>query len=41
MTIKFLSHVAVGTDGSTCIGFSIAEALIAQGTKRVYITDHN
>lgn len=39
MTIKLLSHVA--TDGSTCIGFSIAEALIAQGAKRVYITDHN
>ncbi|MEP7456393.1 SDR family oxidoreductase [Phyllobacterium sp. SB3] len=38
MSAKFLNHVSVVTGGSTGIGFSIAQALIAQGTKRVYIT---
>ncbi|RUZ70206.1 SDR family NAD(P)-dependent oxidoreductase, partial [Mesorhizobium sp. M7A.F.Ca.US.006.01.1.1] len=38
MSTKFLDHVSVVTGGSTGIGFSIAQALIAQGAKRVYIT---
>jgi NAD(P)-dependent dehydrogenase (short-subunit alcohol dehydrogenase family) len=38
VSTKFLNHVSVVTGGSTGIGFSIAEALVAQGAKRVYIT---
>lgn len=38
MTTKFVKHVAVATGGSTGIGFSIAQALIAQDAKRVYST---
>ncbi|MDR9754175.1 SDR family oxidoreductase [Pseudomonas sp. SZMC_28357] len=38
MNDKFANKVAVVTGGSTGIGFSIAEALITQGAKRVYIT---
>ena len=38
MSGKFSDQVAVVTGGSTGIGFSIAQALIAEGAKRVYIT---
>ncbi len=38
MSFKFSNHVAVVTGGSSGIGFSIAQALILQGVKRVYIT---
>jgi NAD(P)-dependent dehydrogenase (short-subunit alcohol dehydrogenase family) len=38
MSTKFLDHVSVVTGGSTGIGFSIAQALIAEGAKRIYIT---
>ena len=38
MSKKFLNKVAVVTGGSTGIGFSIAEALLAEGARRVYIT---
>jgi NAD(P)-dependent dehydrogenase (short-subunit alcohol dehydrogenase family) len=38
MSTKFSNHVSVVTGGSTGIGFSIAQALIEQGAKRVYIT---
>jgi NAD(P)-dependent dehydrogenase (short-subunit alcohol dehydrogenase family) len=35
---KFENHVSVVTGGSTGIGFSIAQGLIAEGARRVYIT---
>lgn len=35
---KFHNQVAVVTGGSTGIGFAIADALIGQGAKRVYLT---
>lgn len=38
MTGKFLNQVAVVTGASTGIGFAIAQALVAEGIKRVYIT---
>lgn len=38
MSGNFTNHVAVVTGASTGIGFAIAQALIAQGAKRVYIT---
>ncbi|MCS3470072.1 NAD(P)-dependent dehydrogenase (short-subunit alcohol dehydrogenase family) [Pseudomonas sp. JUb42] len=38
MSGKFSNQVAVVTGGSTGIGFSIAQALIAEGAQRVYIT---
>ena len=38
MATKLLSHVSVVTGGLTEIGLSIAEALIVEGAKRVYIT---
>jgi len=38
MSDKFSDQVAVVTGASTGIGFSIAQGLIAQGAKRVYIT---
>jgi NAD(P)-dependent dehydrogenase (short-subunit alcohol dehydrogenase family) len=38
MSGKFAQQVAVVTGGSTGIGFSIAQGLIAEGAKRVYIT---
>jgi NAD(P)-dependent dehydrogenase (short-subunit alcohol dehydrogenase family) len=38
MSGKFSNQVAVVTGGSTGIGFSIAQALIADGAKRVYIS---
>jgi len=38
MSGKFSDQVAVVTGASTGIGFSIAQGLIAQGAKRVYIT---
>ncbi|MGB5958842.1 SDR family NAD(P)-dependent oxidoreductase [Pseudomonas sp.] len=38
MSGKFIDQVAVVTGGSTGIGFAIAQGLIAEGAKRVYIT---
>lgn len=38
MSGKFINQVAVITGGSTGIGFAIAQALISEGAKRVYIT---
>lgn len=38
MSDKFLNKVAVVTGGSTGIGFSIAQALLAEGASRVYVT---
>lgn len=38
MSGKFINQVAVVTGGSTGIGFAIAQALLAEGAKRVYIT---
>ena len=38
MSGKFTHQVAVVTGASTGIGFAIAQALIAEGAKRVYIT---
>ncbi|MBF8745115.1 SDR family oxidoreductase [Pseudomonas putida] len=38
MSAKFIDQVAVVTGGSTGIGFAIAQGLIAEGAKRVYIT---
>lgn len=38
MSQKFLNQIAVVTGGSTGIGFAIANALLAEGAKRVYIT---
>lgn len=38
MSYNFTDQVAVVTGGSTGIGFSIAQALLAAGAKRVYIT---
>jgi NAD(P)-dependent dehydrogenase (short-subunit alcohol dehydrogenase family) len=38
MSGKFSNQVALVTGGSTGIGFSIAQALIAEGAQRVYIT---
>ena len=38
MSEKFSQQVAVVTGGSTGIGFAIAQALLAQGARRVYIT---
>lgn len=38
MSGKFSNRVAVVTGASTGIGFSIAQGLIAEGAKRVYIT---
>lgn len=38
MSGKFSDQVAVVTGASTGIGFSIAQALITEGAKRVYIT---
>lgn len=38
MSTKSLNHVSVASRGSTGIGVSIAEALIVEGAKRVYIT---
>jgi NAD(P)-dependent dehydrogenase (short-subunit alcohol dehydrogenase family) len=38
MSGRFFNQVAVVTGGSTGIGFAIAQALLAEGAKRVYIT---
>ncbi|MHC6227112.1 SDR family NAD(P)-dependent oxidoreductase [Pseudomonas sp. X10] len=38
MSGKFNNQVAVVTGASTGIGFAIAQALVAEGAKRVYIT---
>ncbi|NWC96287.1 MULTISPECIES: SDR family oxidoreductase [unclassified Pseudomonas] len=38
MSGKFSNQVAVVTGASTGIGFAIAQALVAEGAKRVYIT---
>lgn len=38
MSKRFINQVAVVTGGSTGIGFAIAQALLAEGAKRVYIT---
>ncbi|WP_223538155.1 SDR family oxidoreductase [Pseudomonas sp. GL-B-16] len=38
MSGKFINQIAVVTGGSTGIGFAIAQALVAEGAKRVYIT---
>lgn len=38
MSKQFTNQVAVVTGGSTGIGFAIAQALLASGAKRVYIT---
>jgi NAD(P)-dependent dehydrogenase (short-subunit alcohol dehydrogenase family) len=38
MSTKFIGHVSVVTGASTGIGFTIAQSLIAEGAKRVYIT---
>ncbi|RLU08150.1 oxidoreductase [Pseudomonas prosekii] len=38
MSGKFINQVAVVTGGSTGIGFAIAQGLLAEGAKRVYIT---
>ncbi len=38
MSTSFANHVSVVTGGSTGIGLSIAQALVARGAKRVYIT---
>lgn len=38
MSSQFTNQVAVVTGGSTGIGFAIAQALLASGAKRVYIT---
>jgi len=38
MSDKFLNKVAIVTGGSTGIGFSIVQALLAEGARRVYVT---
>ncbi|NUU04236.1 SDR family oxidoreductase [Herbaspirillum robiniae] len=38
MSSKFLNHVSVITGGSTGIGLAIAQGLLAEGARRVYIT---
>ncbi|MGM3388709.1 SDR family oxidoreductase [Stutzerimonas stutzeri] len=38
MSGRFFNQVAVITGGSTGIGFAIAQALLAEGAKRVYLT---
>lgn len=38
MSGKFHNQVAVVTGGSTGIGFAIAQALVAEGAKRIYLT---
>lgn len=38
MSGRFFNQVAVVTGGSTGIGFAIAQALLAEGAKRVYLT---
>jgi NAD(P)-dependent dehydrogenase (short-subunit alcohol dehydrogenase family) len=38
MSTKFSNHVSVITGGSTGIGLAIAQGLLAEGAKRVYVT---
>jgi NAD(P)-dependent dehydrogenase (short-subunit alcohol dehydrogenase family) len=38
MSTKFLNHVSVVTGGSTGIGLAIAQGLLAEGARRVYVT---
>lgn len=38
MSSKFLNHVSVVTGGSTGIGLAIAQGMLAEGARRVYVT---